>query len=289
MKIRLLKKKIRVANSYIISSISITFVLLVLGFFALFLFNVKDLSINAKENVAVTIILKPDAQTGDIDVLKNSIASQNYCKSISVVTPDEALQNIKDELGEDIGDVLDYNPLPATISLTLNADYANTDSLQIIETKFKLSDIVDDVFYNKSMIYQLDKNVRKIGFAVLILEILLLLMATSLISNTIRLQIHSKRFEINTMQLVGATSGFIMKPFIINSLWHGLFSSLIAIASLLIGIIYYQNNVDDIVKIGHLVEVFGIVLFTGIVITFLSTFLSVSKYLHSKTEDLYIN
>ncbi|MBN2662472.1 MAG: hypothetical protein JXR68_02380 [Bacteroidales bacterium] len=282
-------KRFKLANSYIISSISITFVLLILGFFSLFLFNTKDLSVNAKESVIVTIFLKPDAQQGEIDVLRNQIAAENYCKEIKLVSPGDALEDLKDELGEDIVDVLDHNPLPTTINLNLYADYSNTDSLQFIETDIKQSSIVDDVFYNRSMIYQLDKNVKKITVVVLVLEILLLLMATSLISNTVRLLIHSKRFEIKTMQLVGATSKFILKPFLITSFWHGLLSSLFAISALIIAILYYQSSVDDIIKIGHLEEVFGVVLLAGISLTVLSTIFSVRKYLISSSEDLFFN
>ncbi len=287
MKKRTRNKKIRLANSYIISSISITFVLLILGFFALFLFNTKDLSINAKENIVITIILKPNAEEGKINMLQKQIASEPYCKEIKIVTPEEALKDLKQDLGEDIGEVLDYNPLPTTININPVAEYSNSDSLQVIETKILDNNIVDDFFFNRSMVYQLDKNFRKISISVIILEILLLLMATSLISNTVRLLIHSKRFEIKTMQLVGATSEFIMKPFILKSFWHGLFSSLIAIAALVAGIIYYQSSSDDIIKIAHLEEVFGIVLIAGIILTIASTYLSVKKYLNSKIENLY--
>lgn len=289
MKQNIGNKKFKIANSYIISSISITFVLLILGFFALFLFNTKDLSVNAKESIIVTIFLKPDAPEGDINVLKNDISNENFCKSLNLITPDDALEDLKDELGQDIADVLDHNPLPTTININLYSDYSNTDSLQFIETNLLLNPIVDDVYYNRSMVYQLDKNVKKITVAVFVLEILLLLMATSLINNTIRLLIHSKRFEIKTMQLVGATSNFILKPFIKASLWHGLFSSLFAIGALIIGILYYQSSAEDIIKIGHLEEVFGLVLLAGISLTALSTFWSVMKYLNSKTEDLYFN
>jgi len=289
MNLKFINKKFKLANSYIISSISITFVLLILGFFALFLLNTKDLSDNAKESIVVTIFLKPDAQQGEIDVLRNQISSDVYCKSIKIVTPDDALEDLKDELGEDVADVLDYNPLPTTLNLNLNAEYSNTDSLQFIATKLQQSLIVDDVFYNRSMVYQLDKNVRKISVAVFVLEILLLLMTTTLISSTVRLLIYSKRFEIKTMQLVGATPKFILKPFIIASLWHGLFSSLFAISTLVVAILYYQSSTEDIIQIGHLEEVFGLVLVAGIALTVFSAFFAVMKHLNAKTEDLYFS
>ena len=279
--------KIRIANSYIISSISITFVLLTLGFFALLLLNTHDLSKSAKENIIVTIILTPDAAEGEIDALKNSISAKEFCKNVHLVTPEEALDELKITLGEDIGDVLSYNPLPTTINLNLNEKFSNSDSLQVIESALLLSSIVDDVIYNSTMVYQLDKNIRKLSLSIGILEFFLLLMAISLISNTIRLLIHSKRFEIKTMQLVGATSFFIIKPFMIKSILHGMISSLLAIAIIIAGILFYQNNVDDIIQIGHLEAVFGIILLAGLIITTLATFISVTGYLNSNQEDLY--
>ncbi|MBN2893555.1 MAG: hypothetical protein JXL97_16910 [Bacteroidales bacterium] len=279
--------KFRIANSYIVSSISITLVLLTLGFFALLLFNTRDLSNGAKESITVTVILKPDVEKGDADALENKISAENFCKNARLVTPDEALEDLKMDLGDDITDVLDYNPLPTTINLNLNAKYSNTDSLEIIKMRLEQNEIVDDVFYNRSMVNQLDKNVRKITLVIGLLEFLLLIMAISLINNTIRLMVHSKRFEIKTMQLVGATAFFITKPFLIRSLIHGLFSSLISIAIIIASILYYQNSVDDIVKISHIEAVFGLILLAGVALTSLSTFISVNGYLNSKSEELY--
>ncbi len=279
--------KFKIANSYIISSISITFVLLVLGFFALLLLNTKDLSKSAKENVVVSLILKPDAKKGNIDAFYSKLASENFCKELKLVTPDEAMDMLKQDLGNDIDNVLDYNPLPTTININLNQNYANTDSLQVIQEKLKLVKIVDKVFYNRSLVYQLDKNVRKITVSVMILEILLLLMVFALISNTVRLLIFSKRFEIKTMQLVGATPKFIIKPFLKKAFIHGFISSLVAIALIVVGILYYQSSSQDIIMIKHLELVFALVLIAGVAITVLSTFWYVLRFLNSKTEDLY--
>ncbi len=280
--------RLKIVNSYFISAVSITFVLLILGFFALFLVNTRDLSKSAKESITVSIVLKPDVVKGDIDELFNNIATSQYCKDIKIITPEEALDDLKQELGNDIADVLDYNPLPTTLSLHLNEDYANTDSLQIIVDNLKQNSIVEQIYYNRSMVHQLDKNIKKITVVVAILEILLLLMAYALINNTIRLLIYSKRFEIKTMQLVGATASFIIKPFLKKAFILGLFSSLIVIALLIVGILYYQNSVEDIIKIRHIEFVFSLILFTGLLITMLSTYLSVNSYLNTDTNDLYM-
>jgi cell division transport system permease protein len=281
------KIKFKVFNSYIISTISITFVLLTLGFFALLLFNTKDMSNSAKESIVITLILAPDAEKGQIDELQNQIVSQKYCKKIKVVTPDEAMAELKTTLGEEIDDVLSFNPLPTTININPTVEYSNSDSIQKIENKLKQIDIIDDVFYNKSMIYNLDKNIKKVTLAVIVLEFLLILMAISLISNTVRLLIQSKRFEIKTMQLVGATSWFVIKPFLTKSFFHGLISSLLSISFIVIGILYYQSSSDDIIKIKHIEEVFALILFAGLIITSLSTYFSVKNFLNSKIEDIY--
>lgn len=286
MKINRLKFKI--ANSYIISSISITFVLLVLGFFALLLLNTRDISKSAKESVVVSLILKPDAKKGDVDAFYSKLASEDFCKDLKLVTPDEAMDMLKEDLGNDIDDVLDYNPLPTTINVNLDQKYANIDSLQIIEEKLGLVTFVDKIYYNRSLVYQMQKNVQKITVSVFVLEILLLLMVIALINNTVRLLIYSKRFELKTMQLVGATANFIMKPFLKKAFIHGFISSLIAIAIIVVGILYYQSSSDDIIMIKHLEVVFIMVLFAGVSITVFSTFWYIKRFLNSKTEDLYL-
>ena len=280
--------KFKILNSYVISSISITFVLLVLGFFTLLLLNIRDLSRSAKESVKMAVIINPAVNRADIDRLYSKLANEDFCYEISLVTPEEAMDQLKEDLGNDIDDVLDYNPLPYTININLSEAYVNTDSLQAIEAALKKANIVSDVFYNRSLVYQLDKNVRKLTLAVMVLEILLLLMAIALINNTIRLLLYSKRFEIKTMQLVGATRNFILKPFIVRAFWHGFISSMLVIALIILGILLYQNNTEDIVKIGHLEISFVVVLLAGVTLTTLATYRAVSIFLNSKTNDLYL-
>ncbi len=279
--------KFKIFNSYIISTVSITLVLLTFGLFALFFFNTKQLSNSAKENIIISVILKPDAEQGQVDELVKNIAIADYTKDIKLITPDEALEDLKMTLGDDIADVLEHNPLPTTININPKVDYSNTDSLQLIKSRLLINTTVDDVFYNRSMVYQLDKNVKNISFVLLVLDFFLILMAITLISNTIRLMIHSKRFEIKTMQLVGATKMFILKPFIIKSFLHGLLSSLLSIAIIIAAVLIYQNKAESIIKVSYLEAVFGLILLAGLIITFLATYFSVNSYLKSKTEELY--
>lgn len=280
------KKNFRLASSYLISSISITFVLLILGLFALLIMNIRDVSVSAKESVIISVVMKPDAKKGDIEYLQKSLALQPYCKNIKLITPKEALDDLIEDLGQDIADVLDTNPLPTTIVFNPTFEYSNSDSLQKVKKILSQIKIVDDVFYNQNLVYQLDKNVSKITLAFIILEILFLIMSMSLINNTVRLLIHSKRMEIKTMQMVGASKKFILKPFLANSFIHGLFCSLISIAVIIGGILYYQSAAEDIVKIGHLAEVIGLNLFAGLGITSLATYYAVTNYLKRSKEEI---
>ena len=165
--------RLKIANSYIISSISITFVLLVLGFFSLLLLNTKDLSNAAKQSVKLSVILKPDAEQGQIEDLQGKISAADYTDEVVLVTPDDAMDLIKEDLGDDIDDILDYNPLPYTMNITLMPEYANTDSIQVLESRFLKSDIISEVIYNRPLVYQLDKNIKKLTIATIFLELLL--------------------------------------------------------------------------------------------------------------------
>ena len=281
------KHKLRIINSYFTSTVSITFVLLLLGVFSLLLLNVKELSIYAKENIIISVIFKPNISISEINVLQKQIDIQDYCKETDYISKERAAQELKATLGDDFIEVLEYNPLPASINIKLNANFSNTDSIAIIEQKLLQNKIVNDVFYHKSLVHQIDKNVKNISLIISIISVLLLLISITLITNTVRLVIHSKRFTIKTMQLVGANKKFILKPFLINSTIHGIISSLLSIAIMTGIILYFQNKIIDIVQIKNIIFVFIIVLLTGIIITVLATLSSVSKYLKTKIENLY--
>ena len=281
------KQKLRIINSYFTSTVSITFVLLLLGIFSLLLLNVKELSKYAKENIIISVIFKPNISISEMNELQKKIDIQDFCKETDFISKERAAHELKATLGDDFIEVLEYNPLPASINIKLNADFSNTDSIAIIEQNMLKNNIVNDVFYHKSLVHQIDKNVKNISMIISIISILLLIISITLINNTVRLVIYSKRFTIKTMQLVGANKKFILKPFLINSAIHGIITSLISIAIMISIILYFQNKIIDIMQIKNIIYVFIIVLLTGIIITVFATFLSVSKYLKTKTENLY--
>lgn len=280
----------RLRSSYVTSIISISLVLFLLGLLGLLLLNAKKLSDYVKENIGISIILKEGVKEVDIRRLQKDLDAAPYVKSTEYISREEAAKKLQEELGEDFIDFLGYNPLLASIDVYLFADYANVDTIAEIETNIGRFPEVKEVFYHKSLVHLINENVRKISFFILTFSALLFIIALTLINNTIRLSVYSRRFLINTMQLVGATNGFIRRPFLMKSIMHGLYGALIAIG-LLIGVIYLaQKEFSEIVSFKD-VEILGVlfifVLFLGILITWISTFFAVNKFLRAQEDELY--
>jgi len=272
------------------SIVSISLVLFLLGLMGLLMLNAKKLSVYVKENIGFSIILKDNVKEVDIIRLQKNLDAARYVKTTEYITKEKAARELQEDLGEDFIEFLGYNPLLASIDVRLYADYANPDSIAVIEKDLQEYDQVKEVFYQKSLVHLVNENVRKISLIILLFSALLFLIAMALINNTIRLSVYSKRFIINTMQLVGATRGFIRRPFLFKSALHGIYGAFIAIA-LLIGILYFaQKELKEIISLQD-VEIIGIlfffVLLVGIIINWISTFFAVNKFLRLKADDLY--
>ncbi len=280
----------RLRSSYVTSIISISLVLFLLGLLGLLLLNAKKLSDYVKENIGISIILKEGVKEVEIRRLQKDLDAAPYVKSTEYISKEEAAKKLQEELGEDFIDFLGYNPLLASIDVYLFAEYANLDTIAEIENNIVRFPEVKEVFYHKSLVHLINENVRKISLFILMFSALLFIIALTLINNTIRLSVYSRRFLINTMQLVGATNGFIRRPFLMKSIMHGIYGALIAIA-LLVGVIYLaQREFSEIVSFKD-VEILGVlfifVLFLGILITWLSTFFAVNKFLRIQEDELY--
>jgi cell division transport system permease protein len=280
----------RLRSSYMTSVISIALVLFLLGILGLLVLNAKRVSEYVKENIGFSIMLKEDVKEVDVIRLQKMLDAKNYVKSTKYVTQEEAAEELKEELGEDFVSFLGYNPLLASIDVHLNASYANPESIEQIKQDLRKYNQIKEVFYQKSLVELINQNIRKIGLIILVFSGLLFLVAVALIHNTIRLSIYSKRFIINTMQLVGATRGFIRRPFIFTGVMQGVYASLLSIA-LLTGVVYLiQDEFSEIISLQDyriLALLFGIVLLMGVVISWISTFMAVNKYLKIKVDKLY--
>lgn len=262
-----------------------------LGLLGLIVLHAKKLSDYVKENIGFSVIMKENVKEAKIIELQKFLDVSDFVKSTEYITKEKAAEDLTKDLGEDFIGFLGYNPLLPSIDIRLKAEYANVDSLETIEKKLLADPNVKEVFYQKSLVHLVNRNIRKISFVLLGFSALLLIIAIALINNTIRLSVYSKRFLIKSMQLVGATQFFIRKPFVINGIINGLISAFIAII-LLTGILYFsQKEIPEIINLSDIdifLTLFGFVTVLGIMISWFSTFLAVRKYLRIKTDDLYI-
>jgi cell division transport system permease protein len=270
--------------------VSVSLVLFVLGFLSLFLMNVKNISNHVKENIGFSIILKDGIKDVDVAQIKKSLDAEPYVKSTHFINADSAAVQLQKELGEDFIDFLGYNPLLPSIDIKLNADYANTDSLELIEAGLTQNTNIKEVFYQKDLVSVVNENAKNISFYTLCFVVILLVITIALINNTIRLSIYSKRFLIKTMQLVGAKHSFIRRPFVLRGIGNGIVSAFIAIA-MIIGILYYlQQQMPQLIDFKN-IELYGalflVVIILGVLISWFSTNLAVRKYLKIETGDLY--
>ncbi|HOA10645.1 MAG: permease-like cell division protein FtsX [Bacteroidales bacterium] len=280
----------RLRNSYISSIISISLVLFTLGILGLLVISSQKLSDYMKENIGFTIYLNDSVSNADANYLKKLLDASTYVRSSQYYSKEDAASLMEKELGEDFISYLGYNPLSAFIDVRLKADYANNDSIPKIESWLKQFQQVKEVDYQKSLVNLVNENVSRLGLVVLAFGALMLFIALVLINNTIRLSVYSRRFLINTMKQVGATWGFIRKPFLLRSILHGLYASIIAIG-LLSGLIYgIRNEVADILQIVepyYIMGIFAAVTLVGIAINLTATLLAVNKFLRLNADDLY--
>ncbi len=280
----------RLKSSFVTTVVSISLVLFMLGLLGMILLHAKKLSNYVKENISLSVILSEDVKEAKIIEFQKKLDITDYVKSTEYITKEQAAEDLSRELGEDFIEFLGYNPLSPTIDLHLKANYANTDSIQKIEKEILANKYVKEVFYQKSLVHLVNDNLRKISYVILGFSVLLLLIAIALINNTIRLSVYARRFLIKSMQLVGATQGYIRRPFVILSIIHGLVSSLIAIL-LLTGILYLtQTEIPEIIKLQDykiFLSLFVIMIFLGILFTGISTFFAVKKYLKINNDKIY--
>ena len=280
----------RIRSSAITSMISISLVLLLLGLVGLLLVNGRNIRQQVMESIGFNVILKENIKEADIYQLQKILDAREYILSTEYITKEEAALETEQVLGEDFIQFLGYNPLPPSIRVRLHQQWANPDSVTIIEQDLMQYDSVEEVYYKKSMLYAINENIRQISLVILGFSILLTLISVTLINNTIRLSIYSKRFIINTMQLVGATRGFIRRPFLFRGAASGFSASLISLA-LLFGLVYLlQEEFEGVISLKDydLLAILALgVILIGMIINWVSTFFAVNKYLNIKTDKLY--
>lgn len=285
---QIVNKKIR--SSYFTTVLSISLVLFLLGTIILLMLNTQRLSNFVKENIGVDVFIKEEVKNSDIQKLKKKIEALAYVKETRYVSADEAAKDFQKDLGEDFIKYIGRNPLLPSIEVRILAENTNAQDIEEIAKNFQKYPEVKEVIYQKDLVNLVNENVRKISAVLLVFAILLFILSITLISNTVRLTVYSKRFIINTMKLVGATNGFIRTPFLQKSMIQGLISSIIAIIMLSFVIIYTEQELKGLIDIQNaemLIILYFSVMTLGIVITRMSTYFAVNRYLRMNNDQLY--
>ncbi len=277
----------RVRGAYFLSVVSITMVLIMLGFIALMLLNAKKLSDYAKKNIGFTVFIQNNTKASEINRLENALDIAEYSVSAEFVSKEQAALEMKEELGKDFTKALGYNSLPNSIEVKLKPEYTSEDSIAVIKERLMRFKFIKDIYYQKSLVAFINTNIKKMSVVGLIISIFFLMITVSLINNTIRLSIFSKRLLIRTAQLVGATKTFIRRPFIVRSIFSGIISA--AISSLIITLIVLllRDNFANIINVEGILEIDIFIFAFGILITAISGRFAVDKYLKLKTDDLH--
>lgn len=275
---------------FITSSISTTLVLLLLGLVVFFVLAANNLSVYVRENINFSVLISDDMKEADILKLQKKFDQQPFVKETEYISKKQALKEQTEAMGTDPQEFLGYNPFTASIEIKLHSEYANSDSIAKIEKMIKKNTNIQDVLYQKDLIDAVNENIRNISLVLLALALVLTFISFALINNTIRLAIYSKRFLIHTMKLVGASWGFIRRPFLRRNFWIGVLAAFIADA-ILMGTAYwlvsYEPELIRVVTPEVMLMVSGAVLAFGVVITCFCAYLSINKYLRMKASTLY--
>jgi cell division transport system permease protein len=275
---------------YISTVFGIAMVLLMIGLLGLILVNANNLSRYVKENIVLNIFVDDAAHETDVLQLQKQLDANVMVKQTQYVSKELAARNLQKDLGEDFVKFLVYNPLSQSLDVYLKADFANNKDIESFKAELLKNPLVKEVKYQQSLVDQMNQNLTSISLIILVFAGIFVILSVALINNTIRLAIYSQRFLIKSMQLVGATKGFIRKPFLLYGIWHGLLGGLIAII-ILIGTLYLAiTEVPDLVILQSYTEfglVFLIVIGIGVFISAFSTYLAVNKFLRLKLYDLY--
>jgi len=270
--------------------ISTSMVLVLLGMVVFSVLTSRNLSQWVKENLTVTVMLNDEVTVNEAKLLCRDLYHRPYSRNIDYISREQALKEQTRAMGSDPSEFLGMNPFSATLELQLKSDYANHDSLQWISAELRKNPKISDVAYQVDLMDRVNRNLTKVNIVLLIIAGLLTFISFSLINNTVRLSVYSRRFLIHTMKLVGASWGFIRRPFMRRGLAVGIVAAIIAICVLgacVYGLYYYEPNMVNIITWVELAITAGAVLLFGIIITTVSSYISVNKFLRMSAGELY--
>ncbi|MBQ9889436.1 MAG: ABC transporter permease [Bacteroidales bacterium] len=280
----------RLMGAWLSSIVSICLVLLLVGVASLLLVNARRLSDYFKEHMQISVILRDDVEDSKALDVKETLDAMPWVHATEYISREQGTKELEEMLGEDFLTVFESSPVPVSFNVSLDAAYVSPDSVAMVKSQLEKVPEVDEVVYHESLIEALNGNLSKISLVIGVFIILLLFISFVLIGNTVRLNVHSRRFSIHTMQLVGATRGFIRGPFMVQAFFQGIFSAFLAIL-LLLGLLYFLRSefemLFEVFSLKMLLVVMGIVLVSGIVICMLSTYFVVNRLVTLSKDELY--
>ena len=280
----------RLFGAWVSTVISISLVLLLVGVSSILLLNARSVSDYFKENLQVSVLMKQDVSEEQALAYQSSLAGIPGVKATTFISREQGIEEMAQMLGRDFLDVFSTAPVPVSIDVNLEAAYVSPDSLEVVKKALSSSPLVDEVVYQTSLVEALNANLQKIGLVLGVLILLLLFISFVLIGNMVRLNVFSRRFTIHTMQLVGATRGFIRAPFIGQSALQGLFAALVAILLLVGGLFILRKEfvqLFEIFRLDTLLATMGIVIVSGVLICVVSTWIVVGRLVRFDRDQLY--
>ena len=280
----------RLFGAWVSTVISISLVLLLVGVASILLLNARSVSDYFKENLQVSVLMKQDVTEEQALAYQSSLAGIPGVKATTFISREQGIEEMAQMLGRDFLDVFSTAPVPVSIDVNLEAAYVSPDSLEVVKKALSASPLVEEVVYQTSLVEALNANLQKIGLVLGVLILLLLFISFVLIGNMVRLNVFSRRFTIHTMQLVGATRGFIRAPFIGQSALQGLFAALVAILLLVAGLFILRKEfvqLFEIFRLDTLLATMGIVIVSGVLICVVSTWIVVGRLVRFDRDQLY--
>ena len=281
-------QKRRLISSYFSVVLSVFLVLFLLGLLSFFVINSRKLEDDFKEGIAMTVFFKNEANDSILKSFGNDLKTSRFTKTFTYVSKEVAAKQHKEVIGEDFMQFLGVNPLQNSYDIHLRADYVNKENISKIESKLRENEMVADIVYDKQLVNLVNDNIKKVSMWILIVSGIFAVISVLLINSSLRLSIHSNRFIIKTMQMVGATKSFIRKPFIITSIKLGLIGSGLAILALIGVLVYVEASFPNLGILSNKILI-GLVLLgvlvVGVLITWISTFFATQRFLNLRTDD----
>ena len=283
-------KNKRLISSYFSVTVSISIVLFLIGAFLLIALNARKITNDFKEKIPITIYLKNEAKKIEIEQLIKKLNIKDYTNSVVYVSKEKGAEILIDEIGENFIEFYGSNPLLNSIDIFLKSEFVNTVIFDEITSELNKTYFIDEIIYDAPLVSLINENINKVKYWILGISIFFLIVSILIINGSIRLSIYSNRINIKTMQMVGATRGFIRKQFIITHIKLGILGSLISI-SMLSGALFYIQNLFDYIDFQSDIQIilimFGAIGLFSIIITYLCTFFATQKFLNSKIDQLY--